>query len=60
MTDSTVREVCEACGRETWWNISNVFSVAMQEGKPLSPSLVRVCSECGAVEGYDGPTNLSS
>jgi len=58
--NSTVRAVCESCGKETWWNISTVFSVAMQEGKTLSPNTIRACSECGAVEGYDGPTNISS
>ena len=58
----TTIEICEECGTLMMWNISQTFSVTMQEGKPLSPSYIRTCQGCGAVEGYEdeGPDNLST
>ena len=42
------------------WNITHTFAIAMQEGKGLSKNRIRTCQGCGAVEGYDGPTDISS
>lgn len=58
--NKTTEAICEECGTKKMWDISQTFAIAMQEGKPLSPSYVRTCQGCGAVEGYDGPTNISS
>ena len=52
--------ICEACGKETWWNTSFVFNVGMVEGRKLGVSTIKECSECGRVEGYDGTSNISS
>ena len=52
--------VCEACGKETWWNASVVFNVGMGEGRQLGVSTVKKCLECGAIERYDGTSDFSS
>ena len=52
--------ICEACGKETWWNASFVFNVGMVEGRKLGVSTIKECIECGAVERYDGTSDISS
>jgi len=56
----TTIEMCEECGKLKMWNITHTFAVGMQEGKGLSKNRIRTCQGCGAVEGYDGPTDISS
>ena len=52
--------ICEACGKETWWNASVVFNVGMVEGRKLGVSTIKECIECGAIERYDGTSDISS